>query len=311
MPRHHIDSPDLWGLAITGSLAFHLSLPLLLLWGSPLVARSSALAPLPVEFLPLDSSPTVSQSSATASTVPQASRPESAGLPSRPPAEDSARAHASAPFRQPVQVSPQKTVLDSPPVAAVRPRVQKQALLTQTEPAPAAAPLPVRDSEPLRPDPLGPAQAQPEAQQPPALGPEPVQPLPAQAGAGPAQPQAELGAPSVSENPASVPNVALEPLGSDGWDLLDEPPQVLPDQPLPSYPAAALSSGWGGRTALWLELDTTGAVVQVRVNQSSGHPELDEAARVTVATWRFSPAPNGPQRRAVTLVIRFDPNRPS
>jgi protein TonB len=40
-----------------------------------------------------------------------------------------------------------------------------------------------------------------------------------------------------------------------------------------------------------------GAVGPVVIEQSSGHPELDEAAREAVAAWRFEPA----RRRGVPV----------
>jgi protein TonB len=56
------------------------------------------------------------------------------------------------------------------------------------------------------------------------------------------------------------------------------------------YPRRARRRGLEGTVVLIVHIDRTGYVDRIQVEQSSGHPILDEAARSAVATWRFLPA---------------------
>ncbi|MBP6626647.1 MAG: energy transducer TonB [Arenimonas sp.] len=61
--------------------------------------------------------------------------------------------------------------------------------------------------------------------------------------------------------------------------------------PAPRYPRAALRAGKTGTVTLKVLVDEQGWPRQVAVDTSSGHRELDRAAREHVqATWRFHPA---------------------
>lgn len=59
--------------------------------------------------------------------------------------------------------------------------------------------------------------------------------------------------------------------------------------PPPSYPAAARRAGRTGSVTCRLVVDRDGVVVSVEVVSSSGHADLDEAARKALAKWRFEP----------------------
>ena len=56
------------------------------------------------------------------------------------------------------------------------------------------------------------------------------------------------------------------------------------------YPALLRTAGIEGRTIVWLQLDETGVVQRVTVNQTSGHAALDEAALRVARAITFSPA---------------------
>jgi protein TonB len=58
---------------------------------------------------------------------------------------------------------------------------------------------------------------------------------------------------------------------------------------------------------LRVRVGTDGSVGAVLVERSSGHPDLDEAAREAVATWRFEPARRRgvPVELWILLPIRF------
>jgi protein TonB len=61
--------------------------------------------------------------------------------------------------------------------------------------------------------------------------------------------------------------------------------------PLPPYPRAELQRGVQGTVILRIAVDEQGRVLQVDIEQSSGHRRLDRAAQQQVARhWRFKPA---------------------
>jgi protein TonB len=61
--------------------------------------------------------------------------------------------------------------------------------------------------------------------------------------------------------------------------------------PPPVYPAAARRMHFEGTVLLEVLVDTNGRPLRVEVRESSGHRQLDEAARDQVlARWRFQPA---------------------
>ena len=59
------------------------------------------------------------------------------------------------------------------------------------------------------------------------------------------------------------------------------------------YPPALRDAGIGGTTNVWFFIDPAGEVRDVRVQESSGHSQLDEAAIRVAASFRFTPARNG------------------
>lgn len=61
--------------------------------------------------------------------------------------------------------------------------------------------------------------------------------------------------------------------------------------PAPRYPRAALRAGHEGTVTLRVLVDETGRPIEVEVESSSGHRDLDRAARLQVLDhWRFHPA---------------------
>ena len=61
----------------------------------------------------------------------------------------------------------------------------------------------------------------------------------------------------------------------------------------PRYPANAIAAKAEGNVLLVVQLDASGAVQEVEVETSAGHPDLDAAAVAAVRGWRFNPARNG------------------
>ena len=58
----------------------------------------------------------------------------------------------------------------------------------------------------------------------------------------------------------------------------------------PVYPAEALAANRTGTVTLKFLIGTDGAVVDTGVAKSSGHADLDEAARTAIKLCKFSPA---------------------
>jgi len=58
------------------------------------------------------------------------------------------------------------------------------------------------------------------------------------------------------------------------------------------YPTRLRDAGIGGRVLLWFFIDEGGLVRRTLINQSSGQPELDQAALNVANVYRFSPAMN-------------------
>ncbi|MDE2407031.1 MAG: energy transducer TonB, partial [Xanthomonadaceae bacterium] len=82
--------------------------------------------------------------------------------------------------------------------------------------------------------------------------------------------------------------------------------------PAPSYPRAALLHNLSGTVLLQVLVDENGHPLDVTVARSSGHRELDEAARLQVLKrWSFQPATrNGRAVQALGLVpIEFNLQR--
>ena len=81
--------------------------------------------------------------------------------------------------------------------------------------------------------------------------------------------------------------------GGDGDGLgseeADSPPTPISKLP-PTYPSALLSKGVGGRVMISCVIDASGQVASSTIKQSSGYSELDKAALVAVARWKFKPA---------------------
>jgi TonB family protein len=61
------------------------------------------------------------------------------------------------------------------------------------------------------------------------------------------------------------------------------------------YPALLRHAGVGGRTIVWVRLDTNGVVQDAQINTSSGQPALDQAALNVARVMEFSPALNRDQ----------------
>src|SRR5262245_8932606 len=102
-------------------------------------------------------------------------------------------------------------------------------------------------------------------------------------------------APSV----AAVPNVET---GSTGTITQHARPRGG-YQVRPSYPASARRQGAQGTTLLRVHVLIDGRVGEVIVQESAGHPDLDQAAAGAVRLWRFEPARRGDEAVAMWVLL--------
>ncbi|MRR50966.1 MAG: energy transducer TonB [Rhodocyclaceae bacterium] len=77
---------------------------------------------------------------------------------------------------------------------------------------------------------------------------------------------------------------------------------ACPERSAPAYPFLSRRNNEEGTVVLRVELSESGHVAAARVQSSSGHVRLDEAALTAVRTWRCTPAQrNGQPVRATAL----------
>lgn len=98
--------------------------------------------------------------------------------------------------------------------------------------------------------------------------------------------------------------------GSSSIACADSPAKVDRSYPTPApdYPAAAQTNGEQGDVLVDVYVNSSGHPRKFKVHQSSGFPDLDNAAAEAVANWRFIPAiENGDTTSAWTTVkIHFE-----
>lgn len=76
------------------------------------------------------------------------------------------------------------------------------------------------------------------------------------------------------------------------------------------YPSLAIRFGHEGRVILFLTFGSSGAPIDIRIDESSGFRELDKAAEDTARNWRITHAECIPKKGAVVRVpIDFDLHR--
>jgi len=73
--------------------------------------------------------------------------------------------------------------------------------------------------------------------------------------------------------------------------------------PKPVYPPMSRRHGEEGKVVLRVRVSAQGTSLAVEIKQSSSHPQLDEAARLAVAQWRFIPARQGNETVESTVLV--------
>lgn len=256
-------------------------------------------------------------------------------------AEQALWAHASRPLpvlpvelvtaADPPQPEPPPRVIERPKPVPPRPLKLPKPIETPlpavsdavNEPAP--LPEPLRAPEPPAPAPPAPAAPSPPATSATAMSPTsstdrepgpPVRPGPAVTAPQPAPPTGSgdgipLGRPSPSSGSGqtrsgSVATASGRDAGSTGAITQYARPQGG-YQVRPGYPATARRLGIQGTTVLRVHVLIDGRVGEVLVQETAGHPDLDQAAAEAVRRWRFDPARRGndPVEMWVLLPVEF------
>jgi len=124
------------------------------------------------------------------------------------------------------------------------------------------------------------------------------------------------------EGPMSAESSADSPLAQQVPAGLAEPtftpftvaPEILNREEViqamaAQYPPLLRDAGIGGTVRVYFLIDDTGAVIETRLDASSGHEALDQAALAVASVYRFAPALNRDQRVPVwvSFPITFQP----
>lgn len=185
--------------------------------------------------------------------------------------------------------------------------------------APAPPPPRERAAPVRRPEPPRLKAAPPKVEEP---APPPVAEAPTPAAEVAPAPTTVATLPAISE-PAPVPGPPAPATTSGPTISLPpsapvvaaKPPAPTPDavtqtarpqggyQVRPAYPSAPRRLGIQGTTMLRVHILADGRIGDVRVEQSAGHPDLDQAAMEAVRRWRFEPARRGADAVAMWVLL--------
>jgi protein TonB len=144
-------------------------------------------------------------------------------------------------------------------------------------------------------------------------------PPPAAEPSSPARDSATSSAPTTSFEIGGDSAVTPQPSDTSGGTSTSAPPPsvaaALPNgvtqmaiprggyQVRPAYPSSARRLGIQGLTTLRVFVAADGRVGEVVVQESAGHPDLDEAAADAVKRWRFEPARRGAEPVGVWVLL--------
>ena len=109
-------------------------------------------------------------------------------------------------------------------------------------------------------------------------------PVPAEEVPAPAQDRRWRGRAAATESPIVVPPYSTAPNLSD-WAEFDRATEE-------GYPLDLRNAGVTGSANVWVFIDAGGIVVETRIDTSSGHAELDQAAMRILESLTFEPAQN-------------------
>ena len=221
------------------------------------------------------------------------------------------------PAGSPAPVAPTRRIPVEP--TPLRPALAKTAMVELERfwpPTPAETRPPIETSPPIQASP--PTAAPPEKiEAPPATvgtpAPPPTGPVSTSSARSLASPPEPRGgaSPADSRPRDSSPPDARPAAGATAMAIPDGLTRTaIPRggyQVRPVYPTAARRFGIQGTTTLRIYVGADGRVADVVVEQSAGHPDLDQAASDAVRRWRFEPARRGsePVGMWVLLPVEF------
>lgn len=181
---------------------------------------------------------------------------------------------------------------------APKPQVNPVAIPAPTPPAPQPKPAPPKPT--LKPQPRKMAESKPTA----TPLPKPVTAPPPSAASPASAPPASA---SSSENSPVSPTPSTSTSDSQAPLTPAAPGKFAAQNPQPNYPMQARRRKLEGDVVLSVQVDAQGLPQDVRVQRSSGHDMLDNAAVDAVKRWRFEPARRGGQSQSSlkTLPLKF------
>lgn len=97
---------------------------------------------------------------------------------------------------------------------------------------------------------------------------------------------------------------------SDGLALPGRPSSKTPECVVcskPLYPAQAQQKGRQGKAQVSVDIDAYGNVTNVQLLESSGHPDLDQAAIKEAQTWKFKPTTRSHTGFTAAIQFRLKP----
>ncbi len=175
--------------------------------------------------------------------------------------------------------------------------------ITEAAASAAPAPTPPQPPQPTPPPPEPQMLATPKPTPSPMTAP-PIEPEPRRETPKVAQPAPT--APPANASPSAASSATTTRAADDPGATTTTPPNFSAaylNNPLPVYPPSAKFRGYQGTTELRVQVGADGSATQVLISRSSGHADLDEAARdVVKKRWRFVPAKQG-DRAIVGWVI--------
>ena len=199
----------------------------------------------------------------------------------------------------PAPPAPPRRITLPKPIVTPAPKVEPR---PEPPREPESAPAPVRDP---RPAPVPTRVSEPVA---PAAAPPATAPPAAAAASGSASAPATTGQSTdsgvswIDSGAAGRSSAIVASIPPDGAVTREARP-TGGYQVRPSYPSSAKRLGIQGTTLLRVHVLADGRVGDIDVEQSAGHPDLDQAATVAVRRWRFEPARRGEQ--AVPMWVRL------
>lgn len=169
--------------------------------------------------------------------------------------------------------------------------------VTLVPPQPAITPPPLQPTAPVaRPEKQPPRSRQPIQRTPPILAMAPEQQAPA--------PSTPVVAPATVPDPAPRPAAIATPAPAAPAPIVAARYNAAYlNNPSPKYPPMSRRLGEEGKVLLRVRVTADGVAAAVDLEKSSNFERLDEAARQTVARWRFVPAKRGEEAIEASVIV--------